>query len=135
MTSLTRKIVAVAAVMSLGLACGTPEGPAAVLSVSNNSDGFVFIAQSFDRLMTDSLHYTWQHTKTTAKVTEQSSITAGQVTVVVRDADGKQLYTTDLQTATTAVTAAGSTSDWSIDVKMAKVRGDVVFTIEKPDST
>ena len=122
---------AVLLVLLLGAGCSSAEGPAANLSVSNDSDSFLFIAQSLDRIITDHLQYVWQHTTGTVTVSQQATINEGQVTMVIKDKDGTVLYTSDLKTQGDFATMTGTTSDWTIDITMVKVRGDVVFSVAK----
>ena len=114
-----------------GAGCSSAEGPAANLSVSNDPDGFLFIAQSLDRIISDHLQYVWQHTTATATVSQQAVINEGQVTMVIKDKDGTVLYTSDLKTQGDFPTLTGTTNDWTIDITMNKVRGDVVFSVAK----
>ena len=114
-----------------GAGCSSAEGPAASLSVSNDQDGFLFIAQSLDRIITQHLQYPYLHTTTTATVSQQATINEGQVTMVIKDKDGTVLYTSDLKTQGDFVTTAGSTDNWTIDITMTKVKGDIVFSVGK----
>jgi hypothetical protein len=125
-----------AGIALVAAACGgTPDGPAPRLEVNNDTDDFVFIAQSFDRLVTDTKRYIWNHTTPVAQVNEHSSIQQGQVSLVIRDANGTQLYSSETTGMGSFVTDAGTIQDWTIDVTMSHVRGDIFFTITKPDST
>ena len=122
---------AILLVLLVGFGCSSAEGPAASLSVSNDQDEFLFIAQSLDRIITQHLQYPYLHTTTIATVSQQSTINEGQVTVVIKDKDGTVLYTSDMKTQGDFPTLTGTTNDWTIDITMVKVRGDVVFGVAK----
>jgi hypothetical protein len=117
-------------------ACGSPgDGPASRLEVANDRDNFVYLAQSYDRYITDTKRFGWQHTFTVGQVNEQSAITEGTLLMTIRDANGAQLYASDTKGMAKFLTAAGTTGDWTIEVSANRVRGDILFSISKPDST
>jgi len=110
------------------------------LSASNNADDFLLIAQTFDRTVTTTLHYSWQITGSVARVTTGSAVQSyqggspslsGSSTLTIHDPSGAQVYTHSLNGTTSDTTASGATGNWSIDLTFAAVQGDVVLEITK----
>src|SRR5262245_59169770 len=96
-----------AGLMLLGLlGCGdSTTGPFSNLSATNNPDDFVFIAKTFGRPATTTLHYTWQNTGNVAQVALGNAAVAGgglapiqgTASITIKDNAGNQVYTHDLK--------------------------------------
>jgi len=126
-------------VVAAALACSSSTGPFSNLSATNNADDFVFIAQTFGRSATTTLHYTWQHTGNVAQVTlGNSALGGGALTTIsgtasmtVKDAAGTQVYAHDLNGDAADTTSAGMPGSWTVDLAFTNVNGDIVFEIKK----
>ncbi len=78
------------------------------------------------------LSYTWQNTGTTASIDRSSSISAGTVTLTLRDAANAQVYQGLLNGATGSVpTAAGVAGSWTIVVDFVDATGTINFRAQK----
>ncbi len=81
-----------------------------------------------------SLVYTWQNPSTTATVDRSSSISAGTVTLRIKDAAGTPavVYEGALNGATGSVaTSAGTPGAWTIEVDFANATGTINFRVQK----
>jgi hypothetical protein len=78
------------------------------------------------------LEYTWQNTGTVASVDRSSAITAGAVTLTVKDAAGATVYSQPLAGVSGSVpTAAGPAGAWTILVDFADASGTINFRLQK----
>ena len=75
--------------------------------------------------------YSWQNTGTTATVNQSASITAGTATLVLRDANGVQVYSRSLADNGTFSSSAGAPGTWSIRVTYSSVDATVNFRADK----
>lgn len=75
--------------------------------------------------------YTWQTTGTAATVNQSCSITGGAVTLVIRDANGDEVYNSSLANDGTFSTATGVAGNWTIRVTYAAGSGTVNFRVDK----
>ena len=75
--------------------------------------------------------YTWQHSGTTAKVNQSAAISSGTATLVIRDANGTQVYSRSLADNGTFVSAAGAPGTWTVSVTYTSVDATVNFRVDK----
>ncbi len=75
--------------------------------------------------------YVWQNTGTAAVVNQSSAITGGTVTLVIRDANGDEVYNSSLAPDGTFSTASGVAGNWSIRVTYVGGSGTVNFRVDK----
>jgi hypothetical protein len=75
--------------------------------------------------------YTWQNTGTAAVVNQSSAITGGTVTLIIRDANGDEVYNSSLAPDGTFSTATGVSGNWSIRVTYVGGSGTVNFRVDK----
>jgi hypothetical protein len=113
-------------------ACGgdSTTAPGRDPEIINNVDNFQYQisdVQSF----TGSQLYTWQNTGTAATVNQSSAITGGAVTLVIRDANGDEVYNSSLAPDGTFSTGAGVAGNWTIRVTYASGSGTVNFRVDK----
>ncbi len=99
--------------------------------ITNLTDSFGF--QLTDVANGDGrLSYTWHNTGTMASVDRSSAISAGSVTLTLRDAAGTQVYQGPLDGTTgSASTLAGVTGDWTIVVDFTHTTGTINFRAQK----
>ena len=99
--------------------------------ITNAPGNFQFQATAMQNVAL-TREYTWQNAGTTANVDRSSAITAGTATLIVRDAQGTQVYTTSLATNGNQPTAAGVAGAWTIRVVFTGVSGTVNFRLQTP---
>ena len=99
--------------------------------VANLQDSFQFQATGVTGA-TQSLHYSWQTTGTAASINQASTLTAGTATLTVSDVNGKAVYTGNLSSNGTFMSAAGAgPGTWSIDVVLKGYSGTLNFRVQK----
>jgi hypothetical protein len=114
----------------VGVACGDSTGPGIQPQITNVTDNFqyqVTAVQGYSGVLT----YHWQNTGTTATVNQATTVTAGTMTLVVKDAAGTEVYNQSLATNGTLDTAAGTAGLWTIVVTYANASGTVNFRVQK----
>ncbi len=125
-----RKLLPLAA---LALACGgstSPVSPAFQPEIANATDTFQFQVTGVQN-GSASLTYAWQNTGTRATVNQSASITAGAVTLTVKDAAGAVVYTGSLAQHGTFTSSAGAAGGWTLQVDFAGASGTVNFRAQK----
>lgn len=75
--------------------------------------------------------YTWQNTGTSATVNQSSAVTGGSVTLVIRDANGTEVYNSSLASDGTFPTDTGVAGNWTIRVSYTAGSGTVNFRVDK----
>ena len=122
------RCVATALVLVALSACGESSifGPDNQLQVSNNADQFSLQAQSIaDQSGTNS--YAWEVSTVTASVSHSNAdLTAGAATLTIHDADGVEVYSASLETASNGedVTAVGAVGTWTVTITMTGATTD-----------
>ena len=61
--------------------------------------------------------YSWENTGTTATVDQSASIASGSATLVLRDANGVQVYSRSLADKGTFSSTAGTPGTWTVRVQ------------------
>jgi hypothetical protein len=125
------RFVMLAAAAALVLACAGDNaiGPND-LQVTNVPDDFEFHASNL-ATVTQRLTYTWQNSGTTATVDQASAITAGIVTVTIKDGSNIQVYDRDQKNTGSFDTVTGTAGSWNIQVVLSGASGTVSFHIQK----
>lgn len=127
---------AVMFVVLLAVACGgsdgdNPVGPnAETPGITNTTDNFQFHLPDVSNYSTNG-GYTWRNNGTVATVTQNSSISSGSGTLIVRDAGGRIVYQRNLNDTGTANTESGSSGDWRIEVAPSGVNGTLSFRVQR----
>lgn len=112
-------------------ACSDNNAPGVEPEITNVVDNFQFQTSTL-RDASGSWSYTWQNTGTAATVNQSCSITGGTATLVIKDADGTQVYSRNLAENGTFVTNAGAAGNWRIEVVFSRVTADAVnFRVQK----
>lgn len=129
------RISALLAVALAAAGCGgTAIGPDNQLEVTNATDNFQFQVTALDDV-SETLTYSWAVTGSLASVDHSSSITGGTATLVIRDADGTQVYGRDLSEDGVFDTGSGTAGTWEIVVDLSGVTGAVNFRVQKQTLT
>ena len=116
--------------MALIVGCSSPTDPGVQPQVNNATDNFQYQVSNVKNF-TGSRVYTWQVTGTKASVNQATTLTAGTVTLLIRDAAGADVYNQSLAVNGTLDTAAGTTGAWTIRVQYTNATGTVNFRVQK----
>ena len=127
-----RRFPAVAALMLLG-ACGgnNATAPRYQPQVVNLTNDFAFQVSALDNV-SDNVQYTWRNDGTSANVNQSPSNLSGTVSLVIRDANGTQVYSRSLAENGTFTTTAGQAGNWVVRVGFSHAGGSVNFRLQKP---
>ena len=132
--SLRARALVAAALFGAISACGSdrsnPLSPAVQPEIINNTDAFSFQVTGVESA-TATLDYSWQNTGTVATVNQSASIASGSVTLLIRDAQGTQVYSRSLTDNGTFSTTAGVSGTWTIRVVFSSASGTVNFRSDK----
>lgn len=114
-------------------ACGGGSNPTSAQfqpEIVNQPDSFAFQVTA---VQNGSGHfaYTWQNSGTAAKIDQSASISAGTVTLLVKDAAGAQVYSGSLATGGSYATSAGAAGAWTIEVDFGQATGTMNFRAQK----
>ena len=120
--------------LALGLgACGGGGLVGPVLDISSQVDNFQFQGSSLNNV-SETLSYNWQMTGTIAEVAHATVLAGGAATLIIRDANGVEVYNRDLNVEGIFESAAGTAGRWEIAVVLAGAGGIVRFGVrKKPD--
>jgi hypothetical protein len=113
-------------------ACGgdSPTAPGRDPEIINSVDNFQYQITDVQAFSGTQL-YVWQNTGTAAVVNQSSAVTGGNVTLIIRDANGDEVYNSSLASDGTFSTASGVAGNWSIRVTYAAGSGTVNFRVDK----
>jgi hypothetical protein len=75
--------------------------------------------------------YSWQNTGTTATVNQSAAVTAGSATLVLRDANGVEVYNRSLADNGTFASSAGAAGTWTVRVTYTASDATVNFRLDK----
>ena len=126
-----RTLMATALLLAVAACGGSVVGPDNQLEVTNVTDNFQFQVTALNNV-SQTFTYQWTNTGTTANVNQACSISGGNASVTVEDANGTQVYTANLATNGTVATSAGVTGVWTIRVELHGVHGALNFRVQKP---
>ena len=119
--------VALLALAACSDAATLPGRDPQIVNVADNFQYQISDIQSFS----GSQVYSWQNSGTTAKVNQSTAITSGAVSLVLRDANGTQVYARSLGDNGTFVSSAGVAGTWTVLVSYATANATVNFRVDK----
>lgn len=126
----TRRWLASAALVLAACGGDSTTAPGRDPEIINATDNFQYqITDITDYSGTQS--YTWQNTGTTATVNQSASFAAGSGTLVLRDANGVQVYSRSLADDGTFSSTAGAPGAWSVRVSYNSADATVNFRVDK----
>ena len=99
--------------------------------VNNTVDSFQLQGTGVTNLTT-TLTYTWRNTGTVANVNHSTTTSGGTARLVVRSADGVQVYDEVLVPSLNEQTGTGPAGDWTIQVVLSNYSGTLNVRLEKP---
>ena len=122
--------LATAAVLALAASCADESLAPFPPEIGSATDNFQFQVTALEDVST-AVEYDWQHTGTVANVNQSTSLSAGAATLVVRDAQGTQVYRRSLTDNGTFQTSAGAAGRWRIRVELSGASGAVNFRVQR----
>lgn len=117
-------------VMALAACSDAATSPGRDPQIVNATDNFQYQISDI-RAFSGNQVYTWQNSGTTAKVNQSAAITSGAVSLVLRDANGTQVYSRSLADNGTFVSSAGVAGTWTVVVSYATADATVNFRVDK----
>lgn len=99
--------------------------------IDNATDSFQLQATDV-RDVSTTLTYTWRNTGTVANVNHSTTTTAGSARLVVRSANGTDVYDKGLVPSLNEQTATGMPGDWTIRLVLSNYSGTLNFRMQKP---
>ena len=117
-------------VMALAACSDAATSPGRDPQIVNATDNFQYQISDI-RAFSGNQVYTWQNSGTTAKVNQSAAITSGAVSLVLRDANGTQVYSRSLADNGTFVSSAGVAGTWTVVVSYATADATVNFGVDK----
>lgn len=98
--------------------------------IINDTDAFEF--QITDaRNVSTTLTYSWVNTGAQASVDHSTALDDGVASVVLRDANGTQVYSSGLKASGTEQSLAGTSGAWSVVVTFSNFDGTSNFRLQK----
>jgi len=114
----------------LTVACGDPLGPFQP-EVTNAPDSFQLQATDVTGATTTRT-YEWVNSGVVADVDHSTTTLAGEARLVIRAADGTQVYDSPLTPSLNEQTATGATGTWVIQLILSDFSGTLNFRVQKP---
>lgn len=114
--------------------CGSdkPNAPLSAFQpeIVNNPDNFAFQATAVENVST-TVQYFWSNSGTVASVDHSSAVDSGTTVITIFDADGTQVYQSDLLSTGTPSTTTGVAGNWRIRVTLSNCYGTLNFRVQK----
>jgi len=120
----------VAGSVILAACSSSPTGPGIQPQIINSTDNFQYQISNIQNYSGAQV-YTWQNTGTTATVNQAASIAAGSATLVLRDANGVEVYNHSLSDNGTFSSSAGTAGGWTVRVTYTATSATVNFRADK----
>lgn len=112
------------------IGCAESTDPGVEPEIVNQTDSFEFQITGV-RNYSRTLQYTWRNTGTQADVNQATTLTAGTALLEIHDAEGAQVYSSNLDANGTFQTDTGASGDWTIRVLVVGASGTLNFRVEK----
>jgi len=125
-----RRWVVAGAVVLAACSDGTTAPPGVQPEIINATDNFQYQISNIQNY-SGTQTYSWQNTGTTATINQSAAITGGTATLVLRDANGAQVYSRSLADNGTFSSSAGASGTWTIRVVYSGVDATVNFRVDK----
>ena len=98
--------------------------------VINETDAFEFQITDATNVTTV-LNYTWTNTGTQASIDHSTALVDGSASLELRDANGNQVYSSDLKASGTEQALVGAPGTWSVSVTFSGFDGTSNFRLQK----
>lgn len=133
--AITGTLALIASLMLSGCAdagCTASNDMSGQVAVCNKKGTFAYSVNAGMTSKTDS--YTWENGQTKSRLSWSSNLGMGSVSVVVKDADGKQVlsksYSGTGQRSETTTSSTGTAGSWTIEVRLSAASGQVALEID-----
>ncbi|NCQ34093.1 hypothetical protein GW813_03225 [bacterium] len=116
----------------LAAGCGSGSNPLAPFSpeIISNADSFQFqITDGKNVTVTET--YTWTNPTNGVSVDHSTAKTDGGASMVIRDASGVQVYSSELKASGSEQSISGNPGDWTVQVIFSNFDGTANFRVEK----
>lgn len=122
-----------AAGVVLVAACGdSTTAPGREPEIINTTDNFQYQITEIQDFSGTQV-FSWVNTGTTATVNQSAAVSAGSATLVLRDANGVEVYSRSLADDGTFSSDAGTAGTWSVRVTYSGAEATVNFRLDKAD--
>ena len=98
--------------------------------ITNQADNFQLQATSVVNTTT-TISYTWKNNGSKANIDKSGIITSGSGKLTIYDANGLQVFTTDLKTTGSDISSTGAAGDWKIKLDLTSYNGTLNFRVQK----
>lgn len=98
--------------------------------ITNQTDNFQLQATSVENTTT-TISYTWKNTGAKASIDKSGIMTSGSAKLTIFDANGVQVYTSDLKTTGSDISSTGVSGDWKIQLNLSNYFGTLNFRVQK----
>jgi hypothetical protein len=113
------------------VACGdSATAPGRDPEIINTTDNFQYQISDIQDFSGTQV-YSWQNTGTSATVNQSAAVAAGSVSLVLRDANGVQVYSRSLADNGTFSSSAGAAGTWTVRVIYSGADATVNFRLDK----
>ena len=113
------------------VACGdSATAPGRDPEIINSADNFQYQITDIQDFSGTQV-YSWQNTGTTATVNQAAAVAAGSATLVLRDANGVEVYNRSLAENGTFASSAGAAGTWTVRVTYSGADATVNFRVDK----
>jgi hypothetical protein len=112
-------------------ACGdSATAPGTNPEIINTTDNFQYQVSDI-RQFSGTQTYSWQNSGTTATVNQSAAIASGSATLVLKDANGVQVYSRSLADNGTFTSTAGAAGVWTVRIAYSAASATVNFRLDK----
>ncbi len=113
------------------MACGdSTTAPGRDPEIINTPDNFQYQITDIQNFSGTQV-YSWQNSGTTATVNQSAAVAAGSVNLVLRDANGVEVYSRSLADNSTFSSSAGTAGAWTVRVIYSGADATVNFRLDK----
>lgn len=111
--------------------CAASNDMSGQVAVCNKKDTFAYSVNAGMTSKTDT--YTWETSHGKASVGWSSNLGMGSVTLTIKDAEGKQVFTRSYATmgqkSESATTSTGKAGSWTIEVRLSGASGQIAIEV------
>ena len=126
---LVRWITAGVVTLALAACSDAATSPGREPQIVNVTDNFQYQISDI-RAFSGNQVYSWQNSGTTAKVNQSAAVTSCAVSLVLRDANGTQVYSRSLADNGTFVSGTGVPGIWTVQVSYSTADATVNFRVD-----
>jgi hypothetical protein len=129
-TPLRAAMLCASVLLLMGCSSSTQPAPGIEPEIINVTDSFEYQVKSVSGY-SGTTSYSWQNTGTAAAVDHSSVVSEGLGSLVVKDANGTEVYSGALSDSGSLVTQTGASGTWTVTISYAMFSGTVNFRVQK----